>query len=102
MLEFHFVSLSLKNYAFANVIAEAYSERVKDMIEHSQEQFRVSWLGLFMEISSFMMVGLGIVYMLLGICCLKLLRDRLKRKDKEKWEDYKEALKVWRERHPDL
>lgn len=89
-------------YSFIGLSAleEAYSERVADMIAHSKEQFYISWFSLFMQVSSWMMLALGIIYMLFGLCCLKALRDKLKKAEQEKWETYREAMKVYREANP--
>lgn len=75
---------------------EAYSERLADMIAHARDQFHVSWFSLFMNISAWMMLALGFVYMVLGACCLKALRDKLKRDQKAEWAAYKEAMRVYR------
>jgi hypothetical protein len=58
-------------YSFLGLscLEEAYSERVKEMVAHSRDQFHVAWFSLFMQVSSWMMLGLGIPYMLLGVCC---------------------------------
>ena len=89
-------------YSFIGLSAlqEAYSERVLDMIAHANDQFHVSWLSLFMQISSWMMLSIGILYMLIGICCLKALRDKLKEDHKNKWETYRDAMRVYRELNP--
>ena len=50
-----------------------------------------------MQISSWMMVSLGVVYMLLGICCMKVIRDRMKSEYQERWETYKDAMKIYKE-----
>jgi hypothetical protein len=70
------------------------------MIAHSKDQFHVSWFSLFMQISSWMMLSLGIIYMLIGLCCLKALRDKVKKEHKQKWETYREAMRVYRETNP--
>lgn len=49
-----------------------------------------------MNISAWMMLALGFVYMVLGACCLKALRDKLKRDQKAEWAAYKEAMRVYR------
>ena len=74
-------------------LQESYSERVKDMISHGKDEFYVSWLGLFMQVSSWMMFALGAIYMIFSLCCLKRLRDKLTqdyRRKRRQYEDSKE------------
>ena len=99
-LQAYFSRGFLYSFLGLSCLEEAYSERVKDMVVHSKEQFHVSWISLFMQISSWMMLALGILYMLLGMCCLKLLRDKLKDEDKEKWATHREAMKLYRRENP--
>jgi hypothetical protein len=86
-------------YSFLGLICveEAYSERVKDIVSHGKDEFHVGWAAIFMQISSWFMLGLGIVYMLLGLFCLQSLRDRMHKKEQEDWKEYREDLKVWKE-----
>jgi hypothetical protein len=85
-------------YSFLGLscLEEAYSERVNDMVAHAKDQFHVSWFSLFMQISSWMMVGLGAIYMLLGVCCMKNLRDRMVKDYRERWEVYRDAMEVYK------
>ena len=99
-LQAYFSRGFLYSFLGLSCLEEAYSERVKDMVVHSKEQFHVSWISLFMQMSSWMMLALGILYMLLGMCCLKLLRDKLKDQDKEKWATYRDAMKLYRRENP--
>jgi len=75
---------------------EAYSERVKDMLSHAKDTFHVAWLSLFIDISSWVMIGLGAIYMLLGICCMKGVRDRMKTDYKKRWKTYREHMKIYK------
>ena len=90
-------------YSFMGLscLEEAYSERVKDMVAHAKEEFHVSWVSLFMQVSSWMMLGLGILYMIMGLCCLKLLRDKLKLSHQQSWSEYREQMKIYRANHPE-
>jgi hypothetical protein len=99
-LQTYFSRGFLYSFLGLSCLEEAYSERIKDMLVHSKDQFHVSWISLFMQVSSWMMLALGILYMLLGMCCLKLLRDKLKDQDKEKWATYREAMKLFRQTNP--
>jgi hypothetical protein len=81
-------------------LEEAYSERVEDMIAHAKDQFHVSWISLFMQISAWALLAIGGVYMLLGLCCLHALRKRVYRNHKVKWETYREAMRIYRQENP--
>lgn len=45
--------------------------------------------SLFIQISSWLMVGCGTVYLLMGICCLRRIRDRCRDDFKRKMNEYK-------------
>jgi hypothetical protein len=78
-------------YTFLGLICmeEAYSVRVNDMEEHRDEEFHVAWASLFMQGSSWLVVGVGVIYMLCGICCLRVVRDKMNQSYKEKMELYR-------------
>ena len=90
-------------YSFLGLtcMQEAYSERITDMVNSGGTStsglFHVSWISLFMQVSSWMMVGLGVVYMILGVLWLQLVRDRVVQSYKLSWVHYREALKRYRE-----
>jgi hypothetical protein len=88
-------------YSFLGLICveEAYSERVRDIVSHGKDEFHVGWLAIFMQISSWFMLGVGALYMLLGVFCLRGLRDRMHREEQEEWKKYREDLKKWKETH---
>lgn len=89
-------------YSFLGLICveEANSEHIRDIIQSSSSAaLRVGWASVFMEISSWSMLGVGVIYMLLGLCCCKRFRDRLKDKEVEDWREYRKALKEWKELH---
>lgn len=85
-------------YSFLGVSAleEAYSERVQDTVGHQADEFHVAWLGVFMQVTAWLMFGVGVLYMFLGICCMKKLRDKLQDNDRKKWRDFREAKKLLR------
>jgi hypothetical protein len=87
-------------YSFLGLICveEAYSERVKDIVER-QDEFHLSWAAIFMEVSSWLFLGTGALYMLLGLCCLKRLRDRLRQNEIDSWKKYREDLKAWNDKY---
>lgn len=88
-------------YSFLGLICveEAYSERVKDLVSHGKDAFHVGWLAIFMQISSWFMLGVGTMYMLLGVFCLKGLRDRMHQREHDNWKKYREDLRAWKEIH---
>ena len=85
-------------YSFLGLICveESYSERVKDILNHGKDEFHVGWLAIFMQITSWFMLAIGVLYMLLGLCCLKRVRDRMKEREIEAWREYREALRRWK------
>lgn len=85
-------------YSFLGLIClqEAYSERVKEMVSAHADEFHVAWASLFMQLSSWLIFGCGVGYMLMGVCCLKNLRDKLREKDKKNWKRYRREMKEWK------
>ena len=88
-------------YSFIGLVCttEAYSERVDDLITHSSQRFYIGWVAIFMQVVSWMMFGIGGAYMLLGITCMRGLRDNMKQKEKDMWKQYRDEMRVWKERH---
>ena len=88
-------------YSFLGLICaeEAYSERIKETLSLSSNGAtniqHIGWASIFMEVSSWFMLGIGIVYMLLGMCCCKRLRDHYKQKEIDVWKQYKIDLQTW-------
>ncbi|GKY91828.1 hypothetical protein MPSEU_000154400 [Mayamaea pseudoterrestris] len=87
-------------YSFIGLVCveESYSERIRDIV-HQKDQFQVGWAAIFMQISSWLMLGIGFIYMILGMFCLKRLRDRLKQKEITEWKQYRRDLKEWKDLH---
>ena len=77
-----------------SALQEAYSERVKEMVSHEKDEFYVSWLGLFMQVASWMMFALGAIYMMFSLCCLKRLRDKLTQEHRRKCRQYEDAKRI--------
>jgi hypothetical protein len=88
-------------YSFLGLICadEAYSERIKETLSLSSNGTtniqHIGWASIFMEVSSWFMLGIGIVYMLLGMCCCKRVRDHYKQKEIDAWKQYKLDLQTW-------
>ena len=88
-------------YSFVGLICvvEAYSEQIRSIVSHASDSLHISWVSIMMEITSWIMLSCGFMYMLLGLCCLKRLRDRMKRQENEAWRSYKEGVKEWKQRY---
>jgi hypothetical protein len=87
-------------YSFIGIICleEAYSERVKGLLANvaNVDGFHIAWAALFMEFSAWLMLAMGMLYMVLGILCLKLLRDRMVEREKKHWKTFRQELAEWR------
>ncbi|KAG7365228.1 COPI associated protein [Nitzschia inconspicua] len=90
-------------YSFLGLtcLEEAYSERVNDMLAHSNEKFHVAWFALFLQVSAWSLCALGVVYFIMGLFCMKRVRDKLVKDYRERWKEYREALKEWKKEHAD-
>jgi protein-S-isoprenylcysteine O-methyltransferase Ste14 len=88
-------------YSFLGLVCveQAYSERVKEIVESGKSQFHIEWVAIFMQISSLLMLGMGIVYIVLGMFCLKRFRDKLKQQEKDQWKKYRQDTKEWKEQY---
>mmetsp|Transcript_25525 Transcript_25525/g.35785 ORF Transcript_25525/g.35785 Transcript_25525/m.35785 type:complete len:293 (+) Transcript_25525:83-961(+) len=88
-------------YSFIGLIGmeESYAVTVKTLTAegnggtHQYDAFRISWAPLFILVSSWLMVITGVLYMLLGICCMKKLRDSLKKKYDKQLKRFKDSKK---------
>lgn len=89
-------------YSFIGVVCleESYSEIVNDMILTQHPGHIMAGFAPFVQISAWCACALGVLYLCMGLLCLKRLRDRLYRDDKEKWEDYREREKRHWEENP--
>jgi hypothetical protein len=90
-------------YSFLGLtcLEEAYSERVNDMLAHANEKFHVAWFALFLQVSAWSLCALGVLYFVMGLFCMKRVRDKLVKQDRERWKEYREALKEWQRGHTD-
>lgn len=89
-------------YSFLGLtcLEEAYSERVVDMLAHPLDEFHIAWFSLFLQISAWCLSALGILYAIMGLFCMKRLRDKLYREDRQKWKAYREKQKDYWEKNP--
>jgi hypothetical protein len=86
-------------YSFLGLICseEAYTVRVQEKISSNDViQQHIGWTSIFMEVSSYCMLLIGIIYILLGLCCCKKVRDHYKMKELEEWKQYKIDLQKWK------
>jgi hypothetical protein len=90
----------LMSYVGLVCLEESYSERVKEIIHTHADEFHVAWASLFMQISLWLMLGCGVFYMLMGMCCLQKVRNKLRQKDKDLWKRYRRELKEWKRLNP--
>ena len=86
-------------YSFLGLICtvEADSNRVGSLLENmNSKTTNISWLAIFMQVSAWVMCCVGVVYMVLGLCCLERLRHRMREDEREAWRQYRVALRQWK------
>mmetsp|Transcript_14902 Transcript_14902/g.41279 ORF Transcript_14902/g.41279 Transcript_14902/m.41279 type:complete len:285 (-) Transcript_14902:432-1286(-) len=88
-------------YSFVGLscVEEAYSEHMSDILSHSQYSSKTAWLEIFIDVSAWAIIALGAMYVLLGICCLKGVRDRMRAEHKEQWGEYRKERKLYKQRN---
>lgn len=94
-------------YTFIGLICveSAYSDRIKDIVQHRTKVAtgsttptdNVDWISIYIEFSSWFMVFIGLIYALLGLCCLKRIRDKLKQQEIDRWTEYRREMKRWKD-----
>lgn len=92
-------------YSFIGLICvqQAKTDRMKDIIQQKNANSiasggdDVDWISIYMEVSSWLMLGIGLFYMILGLLCLKGLRDALREKEIQEWRNYRIQLRQWNE-----
>ena len=87
-------------YSFLGLIGvqEAYSERVRDVMKAHGDEFHISWAPLFLQVTAWLVLSSGVVYLVLGICCLQRVRDRLHQNELDAWRQYRVDLREWQQR----
>lgn len=76
-------------------LEQAYSVQLTDVIETATSSgFHVSWSPLFMRISSWTMVVIGYVYIVMGVLCMKQLHDKLQENYQERLDEYNRAKPI--------
>jgi len=58
--------------------------------ENSKEYWNGVWASLFVEISSWWIIGIGILYFLLGLFCMKAVRNRFREQYQSRLRDFYE------------
>lgn len=61
--------------------------------------FDDSWFALVDLIAACELIALGILYFLMGIICLQGIRNRWVQEERQKWKNYREAVKAWENQH---
>ena len=86
-------------YSFVGLAAytEGDSAEILDLHYHhhlsNEERFAyVPWMALLIEFSALPLMILGFVYMLLGVCCLQPVRDRLEQQYQDHVKEYQEII----------
>ncbi|KAL7564185.1 hypothetical protein ACA910_019810 [Epithemia clementina (nom. ined.)] len=84
-------------YSFLGLVCtvEASSDRVQSLLSDVSSG-QITWAAIFMQVSAWVMCAVGLVYMLMGVCCLKGVRDRMREAEKEAWRRYREEIRAWR------
>ena len=49
-----------------------------------------------MQVSAWLMLAVGFVYMSMGICCLQVVIKRMKEHERQQWRDYRLKMKEWK------
>jgi hypothetical protein len=105
-------------YSFVGLVAtsEAYQEHVQQSVlggsgggnkqsSSSSSIFGVAsdslarevpWEAIFMQVSAWVMLGIGFFYTLLGICCLQPLFERLREQERLDWQKYRTDYRAWK------
>jgi hypothetical protein len=88
-------------YSFlgATCLEQAYNERVNDMMAHADDEFHIAWFSLLIQIAAWALCLIGVLYFVMGLFCLKRLRDRLVHADRARRKAYKEAMAQFRREH---
>lgn len=83
-------------YSFNGLVGleQAYNARVEDISKHASSKYHIGWIPLFMQLSSWAMVTIGHFYILMGLLCMKQLRDRLKEEYQNHLDEYHRARPV--------
>lgn len=77
-------------YSFVGLIGmeQSYSTRMQDYFKHASSTFHIGWTPLFMQISSWLMVCVGYLYVIMGILCMQSLKTKLEENYKERLDAY--------------
>jgi protein-S-isoprenylcysteine O-methyltransferase Ste14 len=62
-----------------------------------RDEFHVAWFSIFLQVSAWMTLAIGMLYFVMGLFCLKRLRDKLVKEYRAKWKKYQEELKQFLE-----
>eukprot|EP00804_Cyclotella_cryptica_P011775 CCRYP_011374-RA/>CCRYP_011374-RA protein AED:0.12 eAED:0.12 QI:478/1/1/1/0.5/0.33/3/328/239 len=82
-------------YIFLSVICfqQEIVVRALDMDEHLSTSSRF-FDSIPIVLAAWFMLGTGMMYVLLGLCCLQRVMERVRREEKESWDEYYEHLRL--------
>ncbi|KAL7476374.1 hypothetical protein ACHAW6_002244 [Cyclotella cf. meneghiniana] len=82
-------------YIFLSVVCfqQEIVVRALDMDEHLSTSSRF-FDSIPIVLAAWFMLGTGIMYVLLGMCCLQKVMERVRREEKECWDEYYEHLRL--------
>ncbi len=69
------------------------------MMAHADDEFHIAWFSLLIQIAAWALCLIGVLYFVMGLFCLKRLRDRLVHADRARRKAYKEAMAQFRREH---
>jgi len=83
-------------YSFVGLVGmeQAYSARIEDVVKHASTKLHIGWTPLFMQISSWTMVVVGYIYVVMGVFCMKQLRNNLQENYQQRMDEYNRAKPI--------
>jgi len=86
-------------YSFLGLVStvESYSDRVQSFLGKSGND-NITWAAIFMQVSAWLMLAVGLTYFAMGVLCLQPLVTRMKEDEREQWREYRIVLKEWKRR----
>ena len=85
------------NFTFVAIVGleQAQADLVEETVKHrNADPMGIEWSwfhALFVEIPAYIMLGTGILYMIMGLLCLRPVRDRCREDYARRMEEYFEA-----------
>jgi len=85
------------NYTFVAIVGleQAQADLVEETVKHrSADPMGIEWgwfHALFVEVPAYIMFGTGVIYMIMGLLCMRRVRDRCREDYAQRMEEYFEA-----------